>query len=172
MNEIAVKPQGLPGAPEARSLARELAAAFRDRVNRYKHEQGLSTEEAVAKADEPCSLSRAWKIQDCAPEELTWADLQELAGETGNRAAAPREGGGGARGGGLLAAAALEGRDSTPWRRAVFLAVRAELAEGWQPRNAVERQLIDQMAQAQAALFFWHERLAAWASDGVDDVAE
>ena len=53
----------------------------------------------------------------------------------------------------------MEENDSDAWRRAQFLAIRAELVEGWQPRNGVERQLIDVMAQAQAAMFFWQERL-------------
>src|SRR5262249_41709800 len=61
---------------------------------------------------------------------------------------------------GHLAGAVLEGRDSTPWRRTQFLAIRAELAEGWQPRNGAERQLIDMMALAQAAMFLWQQRLA------------
>jgi hypothetical protein len=53
------------------------------------------------------------------------------------------------------------GNHSRPFQLARFLAIREELAEALQPRNGVERQLIDMMAQAQAALFFWQERLAA-----------
>jgi hypothetical protein len=33
--------------------------------------------------------------------------------------------------------------------------VRAELAEGLQPRNGIERQLIDQLAQAQTGMYRW-----------------
>ena len=45
-------------------------------------------------------------------------------------------------------ARSLLGRHSRPFELARFLAIRVELTEGWQPRNGVERQLIDQMAQA------------------------
>jgi hypothetical protein len=41
-----------------------------------------------------------------------------------------------------------------------FLALRDELAQDWQPRNGIERQLIDQMAQAQSWVYFWQGRLA------------
>jgi hypothetical protein len=41
------------------------------------------------------------------------------------------------------------------WQRVRFLALREELSREWQPRNGVERQLIDQMAQAQTHMFFW-----------------
>jgi hypothetical protein len=176
MNEVAVQPEAHPETREARSLARELAGAYRDRVNRHKHELGLSTQEAVAKAEEPCSLSRTWRIQDGAPEELTWADLEDLVGQTGERALdrweevkqAALE----ALQSGHWAAAVLEGYDSRPWRRAQFLAIRAELTEGWQPRNGVERQLIDQMAQAQVAMFWWQERLFVRAAGAADEAGE
>jgi hypothetical protein len=143
-------------------------------VNRLKHELGLSTQEAVAKAEEPCSLSRLWRIQDCPPEELTWADLGDLVGKTGERALDlwedVKQAAVEALRCGHWAAAVLEGHDSRPWRRALFLAIREELAEGWRPRNGVERQLIDVMAQAQADMFYWQERLSA--SCGVDDAVE
>ena len=36
-----------------------------------------------------------------------------------------------------------------------FLALREELSADWQPRNGVERQLIDTMAQAQEGFLHW-----------------
>src|SRR5262245_62271212 len=78
MNEIVAKADGPAGAAEVRVLAREMAAANRDRVARYKHELGLSSQEAAAKAEEPCSLQRTWAIEDCPPEQVTWGDLDEL----------------------------------------------------------------------------------------------
>jgi hypothetical protein len=141
-----------------------------------KPADGLTTEEAVSKADEPCSLSRMWKVQDCPPEDVTWADLQELVGKTGARAMDRWEE---IKGealeelrSGHRAGAVLLGRHSRPFELARFLAIRAELTEGWQPRNGVERQLIDQMAQAQAGLFFWQERLYDDAVVDLPDVAE
>jgi hypothetical protein len=34
-------------------------------------------------------------------------------------------------------------------------ALRRDLLEAWQPRNGVERQLIDTLAQAQTAQLYW-----------------
>jgi hypothetical protein len=45
------------------------------------------------------------------------------------------------------------------WARAQFLAVRRDLLEAWQPRNGVERQLIDMLAQAQTGYLHWLELL-------------
>jgi hypothetical protein len=176
MNEVAVKPEPLPEARHARPLARELAAACRSQLNRYRHEQGLSAEEAAAKAEEPCSLPRLWKLQDLDPQELTWENLQEMVGRTGTRAAdrweviqqAARE----MLRSGHWAAGMLEGRESRPWDRAMFLAIREDLAEGWQPRNGIERQLIDQMAQAQTGLNFWLKRHSEIAAVEGDEAAE
>src|SRR5262249_20891376 len=136
----------------------------RVRVQRLKHEMGLSTEEAAAKAEEPGTLGRQLTILSCPPEQVTWEDLQSLVGQAGTRAtdrwgeikqAAVEE----LRCGHRAGAALLGGQaEATPWRLAQFLAVRAELAEGCQPRNGVERQLVDQMAVAQAALYDWMGR--------------
>lgn len=43
--------------------------------------------------------------------------------------------------------------------RARFLAIRDELSDEWQPRNGIERTLIDTMAQAQTTFLFWIESL-------------
>jgi hypothetical protein len=144
-------------------LARRLAAVYEALVTHYKYSEGLSPAEAVAKADEQCSLSRLFEIMDRQPERITWEDVRQLVGETGTRAAdcwqeivqaAREELGSGHRAGG-----ALMDRYAVPYQLARFLAIREELTEGWQPRNGVERQLIDQMAQAQSAAYFWLERL-------------
>jgi hypothetical protein len=146
-----------------KALARLLAEGYRDRVLRIRYEQGLSAGEAVAKADEPCSLSRAWQVQDCPPEEVSWADLDELHRKSPGlflrRWGEIRRAAGEWLRGGEYAAATVEGRDSQPWRRALALAVREKLADGWQPRNGIERQLIARMAQAQAMENLWLERL-------------
>jgi hypothetical protein len=62
------------------------------------------------------------------------------------------------RGSGGLARAVLDGRNPHPWQRAKFLAMGEELAAGWEPRNGVEPQLLDQLAQAHAAKFLWLDR--------------
>ena len=47
------------------------------------------------------------------------------------------------------------------WDRARFLELRDELSREWQPRNGIERQLIDTMAQAQTSYLNWLETLEA-----------
>jgi hypothetical protein len=49
------------------------------------------------------------------------------------------------------AAMAVEATGFGAWPGAVFLALREELAAEWQPRNGIERQLINTMAQAQTS---------------------
>jgi hypothetical protein len=172
MRAVVAKQNPSPRVGEIKALGRELADAYRGRVGQYKHEQGLTTQEAVANADQPRQLPDLWRALDCPPEEVTWEDLEALNRHGPERALerweevrqAARE----ELRSGRLADAALQGRNNHPWRRAQFLAIRDELAEGWQPRNGLERLLIDQMAQAQAAINFWMERLAdvaSWAGD-------
>src|SRR5262245_58937329 len=163
MNQISPRRAKPPKPTEVQPLARQLASAYRDRVNRHRHELGLSTEEAAAKAEAACSVERTWAIEDCPPEQVTWADLEELNRASPERAlrrweeikqVALEELQSGHR-----AAEVLEGRDSHPYQRAQFLAIRQELTDGCQPRNGVEWQLIDTMAQAQAAMFYWQQEL-------------
>jgi hypothetical protein len=56
---------------------------------------------------------------------------------------------------GHRAAKAMDGHESHCWQRAQFLAVRNDFIEAWQPRNGVERQLIDNLAQAQTCWLRW-----------------
>jgi hypothetical protein len=67
---------------------------------------------------------------------------------------------------GHRAAKAMEGYGSHAWTRAQFLAIRRDLMEGWQPRNGIERQLIDMMAQAQTANLYWLDMLTLRSSCG------
>jgi hypothetical protein len=164
MSEMVVQADPVARAGELQALAHELADAYRDRVGRYQHELGLSPQEAAAKAEEPCLLSRAWVVQDYPADQVIWEGLAELYRHGPEKIldrweqikqAAPED----VRSGDW-AARAVEGRDRTgPWERALFMAVRAELTEGLQPRNGVERQLVDTMAQAQVALCAWLSRV-------------
>jgi hypothetical protein len=56
---------------------------------------------------------------------------------------------------GHTAAVAIEPYHSGPWQRAQFFAVRAALADGLQPRNGMERLLLDGMAQAWMMHLHW-----------------
>jgi hypothetical protein len=145
-----------PTAPaDAGELAAELAKSFRDLVETFREYYKLSRPEAVARATEhdPGQLDR---ILNGPPDEVSWFDLEALAQkdpEEAQRAwerikqAARSELRSGHR-----AARMLESGVGTCWERARFLALRTELAEEWQPRNALEHLLLDQMAQFQTLL--------------------
>ena len=47
----------------------------------------------------------------------------------------------------------------TPLDEARYLALVEELSEGWNPRNGIERTLIEQMAQAHIQYLHWQHRL-------------
>jgi hypothetical protein len=59
---------------------------------------------------------------------------------------------------GAMAARSIEGYHAHPYERAAFLAVREALADGLQPRNGMERLLIDGMAQAWTLHLRWLDK--------------
>jgi hypothetical protein len=154
-----------PTAPaDAGELAAELARSFRDLVESYREYYKLSRPEAVARATEhdPSQLDR---IVNGPPDEVSWFDLEgvsQIDPEKAQRAweailqAARSELRTGHR-----AARMLESGVGTCWERARFLALRTELAEAWQPRNALEHLLLDQAAQFQTLLERWQAILIA-----------
>lgn len=168
MNYVAVKQEALPQTLEVGTLARELAHAYRSSVNYHKKQLGLPTSEAVAQAEAPCSPEYEQSILYGPPDQVHWSSLEDLACKDTDLAlqrweeikqAALDELQSGHR-----AARVMEGYNSEAWQRAQFLAIRDDLAKEWQPRTGIERQLIDAMAQAQTAIFFWQERLMLRAS--------
>ena len=153
--------------PEARPLAREMTTALREIVQAYEQEEGLTTPAAVARIRED-QLEEEQRALHGPPWHVSWLDLEgllqrdpqnyERRWEEIKRAARDE------LQTGHRASQAVEGCGSTPWDRARFLALRQELADGWQPRNGVERQLVDTMAQAQTAAEFWLKQLMARAA--------
>jgi len=157
-----------PAAGEAGTLAREMATAFRGMVDFYVKHYKLTPAEAVDRALDAPSVSREnalngpadqvsfWQLGDLARDEpdlaaRRWEQVkQEALAElqSGHRAAKAME----------------SYSDATAWQRAQFLAIRRDLEEGWRPRNGVERQLIDVLAQAQASWLRWMHTLTAWTS--------
>lgn len=155
---------------DARPLAREMARELKEMVETYQAKWGLSREEAVAKATEPPLPAYVAHLVRTPPDQLSWWNLDTVAKHDPALAvrcwerikqAARSELRSGHR-----AARAVDEYASTPWKRAEFLALRDELAQGWQPRGGIERQLIDQIAQAQVAYLFWLEVLTRRASMG------
>jgi hypothetical protein len=155
-------------APEAGTVVAEMAAAFGRMVEYYRREWQLPPGEALARAEEPASAEYLKRILTGPPEQAGWFELKVLMDRDPNLAlrrweeikrAAREELRGKARAG-----KALEGFGSDPWERARFLALCRELEDGWQPRNGIERQLLDTMAQAQTAMLGWLTKLSQWSN--------
>ena len=153
--------------PETGMLAFEVAKAFRGIVQFYKQSCKLSHEQALEKMreDNPAYLEQ---ILAYPPDQLRWYDIEHVAGRSPEKAlelweqvkqAAREE----LRSGHRMAQAIVVGDDRC-WPRARFLALREELLEGWRPMNALERQMVETLAQAQAAYLHWLETLTTWTS--------
>jgi len=164
MDEVAVKPQAAPDPREVGVLAREAAAAYRRMVEHYKKAYKLSHQEAVAKTEEPAAPAYRTKVLLGPPDQVSFFDLERLgAGNPEMMLSRWEEIKGAAREElqtGDRVAAALECFGADCWSRAQFAGIIAELIEGWQPRNGVERLLLDQMALAHTLLLDWTKTLA------------
>lgn len=150
-------------SPETEIIAREVAGAFGRMVRWYREYYKLSPEEARQRAAETASTEYEELLKERPPEEVSWEDLEYLS--RGDPSVALRRWEDVKRAAlvelqtGHRSAMALEAGGSRCWQRAQFSALYAELAEQWQPRNGIERQLIDTMAQAQSCYFVWLEKL-------------
>jgi hypothetical protein len=158
MNVLATQEQQL----ELRTIARECAADFESLVQAYRTNYKLSTEDAVARARGNAE-EQSERILRSPHDQIRWHDIDQVAALDGQKAldlweAIKREALEQLRSG-HRAAQAMQTADNYPWRRAQFLAIRQELSEEWQPRNGIERQLIDTMALAQSGHLFWLETL-------------
>jgi hypothetical protein len=145
-----------------------MAASFRSIVESYRTVHGLPAAQALEKAQEPFPPGYAERALNAPPEEAQWWDLQHLAERDPDLAvrrweeikhAALED-----LQTGYRAARTLEASNGTPWERAKFLALRTELTAEWEPRNGIERQLIDTMALALSSMFFWQHVLQVRAS--------
>lgn len=160
-DQLLMPPSPVPS--EASALAREMAAAYRGLLEYYRDQYQLAPPAALAKAELSFRPEYADDLLRGPADQVTWHGLAHLAEHRPELAQrcwerVQREARDELRSG-HRAAKAMEGYYSHPWRRAQFLAVREDLAEAWRPRNGVELQLIDTMAQAQTAILFWQEQL-------------
>ena len=150
MTEVATA----PAAPsEAGELAGELGKAFGRLVLAYEKHFSLSREEAVQRITEPPDGGQ--RALTCPPDQVSWIDLHLIARTDPDRSTArweeiKRAALDEVRTGHRAAKAVEVGtlNDESAWQRAQFLALREELSAEWQPRNGIERQLLDTMAQA------------------------
>jgi hypothetical protein len=155
----------LPAADESSDLAAELGAAFGRLVDAYRKAYALPADEAARRAADSPAASLEHALSG-PPDQVSWCDLDAIAQSDPQKArerweeikAAARE----EVRNGFRAARALDVEDGSCWERAQFLALRAELQEEWRPRNGLERQLIDQLAQHRTLMLRWQELLVAY----------
>ncbi len=157
-----------PAAPsEGGVLAGELARSFGQMVQLYEKHYSLSREEAVRRAAEP-PPDGGQRVLDGPPDQVSFFDLHQIARTDPDRATARWEEIKKAAldevRTGHRAAEAVETFNENAWHRAQFLALREELSAEWGPRNGIERQLLDTMAQAQAGYLTWLHRLTTYTS--------
>jgi hypothetical protein len=143
-------------------VAADVAASFGRLVESYLNCYTLTPQEAAAEvtADRP---DRRAQALEGPPDRIDWSHLEALAerdpAEALRRWEAVKEAARSELRTGHRAARALEPGGGSCWERAGFLAIRAELAEAWRPRNALEQHLLDQLAQLQTLLERWQQIL-------------
>ena len=152
-----------PAPQECGDLAAELAATFGRMVDGYRKFFAASAEEAARRPADAAAASIDHAL-NCPPDQVSWLDLyavsqsdpeKSLARWEEVKAAALEE-----LRNGFQAARALDVAYTSCWERAQFLALRADLLDEWRPRNGLERQLIDQLAQHRTLLARWQGTLA------------
>jgi hypothetical protein len=136
-------------------------------VQAYEKHYSLTREEAVQRATET-PLDGDQRALTCPPDQVSWIDLHIIARTDPDRSTArweeiKRAALDELRTGHRAAKAVEVGTlNEGAWQRAQFLALREELSAEWQPRNGIERQLLDTMAQAQASYLVWLNRLTVY----------
>ncbi len=143
---------------EAGVIAGELVKSFGQMVQLYEKHFRLSRGDALQRAAEP-PADEGERALHGPPDQVSWFDLHGIARTDPDRATARWEEVKQAAldelRTGHRAAGAVETVNDGAWQRAQFLALREELSAEWRPRNGVERQLIDTMAQAQEGYLSW-----------------
>ena len=144
---------------EACVLASELAGSFARLVRNFEKHFKLSHADAVRLASQ-ADADGGDRALLGPPDQVSWCDLDRIARTDPDRAVARWEEVKRAAldelHTGHRAARAVEtpGNDGA-WHRARFLALRNDLAAEWCPRNGIERQLLDTVAQAQTCYLHW-----------------
>lgn len=151
---------------EVESVARELANAYRRRIEIYRDQLNVADPvayaEALARERSPEARRRA---ETAEPNQVSYLDLEDLvevdpaatlAAWHRMKAAAGDELRSGHRAG-----RAMEFQGG-PWERAQFLAIRTAFIEQWQPQNGGEQLLVDMLAQTYASYLDWLAQLQVY----------
>ena len=144
----------VPNVSEAGTLAGKMVEGFGQIVSLYEQHFHLNRTEAIARAAESDE-----SVMERPSDQTTWTDLHSLERKNPELALArweqmKRDALDNLRSG-HRAAQAVETVTENAWQRACFLALRTEISDEWQPRNGIERQLIDVLAQSQTSYLFW-----------------
>jgi hypothetical protein len=161
MQSLIEQNDALSQPSEAGSLAFEMAREFNDMVHRYREDYGLTLQEAMSKAGELAGHED--RVLKGPPRQLGWLDLARLT-QHDPKLAAKRweEAKSGARNeliSGHRSALAVEGAGHDLWKRCEFLALRDEFRQTWQPKNGIEGQLVDMLAENRMAILHWQQVL-------------
>jgi hypothetical protein len=170
-HEMPPGPDRSDPAAEMNELARELAAAFAEKLKAYREHAKLTAEQAVKRIAQDASEDID-RILHAPPDAVSWLDLYSLGDKDANLALERwekiKEAARNEIRSGYRAARAVEDSGG-PCERARFLAVRVELIEDWQPRNAVEQHFVDPLAQWQVLLWRWQEAMTNWSNASICD---
>ena len=151
-------------AAEVGSLVRELADAYRNRVEWYRREYGEQWAEAFAEG-EARSVDFKRRAATAPPDQVSYSSLSDLTAIDPQAAqdawqrvkqAARDELTAGHR-----TAEAVEFVNNA-WQRAQFLAIRSMFIEQWQPVNGGEQLLVDMLAQTYHQYLAWMSMLTMY----------
>jgi hypothetical protein len=165
---------GLPDAapataavgPDAEALARDLSAAFIDKLRQFRRARDGDLNLLEIEELKNGGLSQA--VRNKSPDKVSFLDLEGLSRSMPEEAlqlweevkAAARND----LANGWHAARAVRG---DAWGRACFLAIRDQLRQLWPPRNGLEAMLLDEMAQYELLRRHLIDRMwgGSWACD-------
>jgi hypothetical protein len=157
MNELTAA--RAPVDAEAVPLAGEMARAVGKMVADLEQHWNLTRDQALDRIHEhdPRAIER---IRTAPPNQVTFVDLYTLGRHlpelAARRWAEVMQAARNELTSGHRAASIVVPRSaSSCWHKARLLAMRAELLDGWQPRNSVERLLVDTLMQVQSQYEHW-----------------
>ncbi len=150
---------------ERESLARELADAYRRRVEFYRREYAEHWADVLTQREAVVTDEFARRALTDPPDQVSFSALEELAKHDPAAAqqawervkADARD----ELTSGHRAAITLEFLPNA-WERAQFLAIRAAFIEQWQPANAGEALLVDTLAQTHHQYLAWVKQLTTY----------
>lgn len=151
---------------QAAALGRKLAEVYEENVTEYARVLREKPSEVGRQGDLWRYPYTAEELRAMPPERVTWAALeavrqddptacfqkwQEIQDDARQRIQT-----------GLIGVAAVG--DRSPSERAAYLELYDEFSREWQPRNGIERNLLDQMVQAYLQFLYWQRLLLYWLS--------